>query len=467
MNYLKRKITARFVVFLTVIMIVFWSVPCNFAFGEVQKGSELQDTPESEQSETIEETAEAAVETTDEVATEEATEETATEETEEVTIETTIEVVTKETATDITDTEAILLPDATPPLITIIGGSPVMVEPGSEYIDAGATAVDDVDGDLTGSIEVLSTVDTAIPGSYEVTYNVSDAAGNAAAEVTRIVNVVGEPAVTTDKDDYSPGEIVVVTGSGWLPGETVKLDFAIIPLQMTLTYYAIADGEGNIYNNEYIIFEHHLRQTIILTATGQTSGLSAVTIFTDSPKIGSVTLSAQSPNPVYPSNFARYTITITRGSGAGAFTANLSMLTALPSGCRAYLFPSSVSFAAGDNTKTSTLYITTTSGSTPIGISSFTVKAEVSGTPADYATGNGTLAVGGVGSITAGTQSPNPVYASGGATYAVTINRGGGTGAFSVDLSITTSLPSGCTYSLVLLQFHFQREKILKLRLLL
>ncbi len=531
MNYLKRKITARFVVFLTVIMIVFWSVPCNFAFGETQEGSELPETPGSEQSETNEETAEAAVETTDEVATEEATEETASEETEEVTIETTTEVVTEETATDTTDAEATLLPDTTPPVITLIGGSPVMVELGSTYTDAGATAADDVDGDLTGFIEVLNTVDTAVPGSYKVTYNVSDAAGNAAAEVTRIVNVVGDlippvitliggspvmvelgstytdagataaddvdgdltgfievlntvdtavpgsykvtynvsdaagnaaaevtrivnvagkPAVATDKDDYSPGEIVVVTGSGWLPGEIVKLDFAILPLQLTLTYYATADGEGNIFNNEYIIFEHHLGQTIILTATGQTTGLSAVTIFTDSPKIGSVTVGNQSPNTVYPPANARYTITIRRGSGSGssgAFTANLSMLTVLPSGCTASFNPAVVSFTAGNTSRTSTLTITTTSGSTPIGSTSFTVKAEVSGTPADFATGSGTLRVGGVGSVTAGSQSPNPVYASNSTTYTVTVNRGGGTGPFSADLSITTSLPSGCTYS--------------------
>ncbi|HEY4695861.1 MAG TPA: DUF5011 domain-containing protein, partial [Candidatus Hydromicrobium sp.] len=375
MNYLKSKITARFVVFLTVVMVVFWSVPCNAAFGETQEGLELQDSPGSEQSEAIDET-------------------------EETTTKTTTETVTDKMAIDAIDTEAVPLPDTTPPVITIIGENPVMVELGSEYADTGATAADDVDGDISGSIEVLSTVDTAVPGSYKVTYNVSDAAGNAAAEVTRIVNVVGKPTVTTDKDDYSPGEIVVVTGSGWLPGETVKLDFVIIPLQLTLSYYAIADGEGNIYNNEYIIFEHHLRQTIILTATGQTTGLSAVTIFTDSPQIGSVTVSAQSPITVYPPTSALYTITITRGAGTGAFTANLSMLTALPSGCTASFSPSAVSFLATDNTKTSTLTITTTSGSTPIGAASFTVKAEVSGTPADFATGSGTLTVGGVGSIT-------------------------------------------------------------------
>ena len=36
-----------------------------------------------------------------------------------------------------------------------------------------ATAFDDVDGDLTGSIVPVSTVNTSVLGAYTVTYNVS------------------------------------------------------------------------------------------------------------------------------------------------------------------------------------------------------------------------------------------------------------------------------------------------------
>ncbi len=31
------------------------------------------------------------------------------------------------------------------------------------------------------------------------------------------------PTITSDKDDYHPGELVTLTGSGWQPGETVQL----------------------------------------------------------------------------------------------------------------------------------------------------------------------------------------------------------------------------------------------------
>ena len=80
--------------------------------------------------------------------------------------------------------------DTTAPVITLTGSAAVTVEVGGTYTEAGASASDNVDGDLTGSIVVGSTVDTTTVGSYTVTYNVSDAAGNAAVEVVRTVTVV-------------------------------------------------------------------------------------------------------------------------------------------------------------------------------------------------------------------------------------------------------------------------------------
>ena len=60
---------------------------------------------------------------------------------------------------------------------------------GSVYTDQGATAEDNIDGDISGSIVVTNDVNTARPGTYTVTYNVSDFAGNPAAPITRTVNV--------------------------------------------------------------------------------------------------------------------------------------------------------------------------------------------------------------------------------------------------------------------------------------
>src|SRR5688500_15852079 len=39
----------------------------------------------------------------------------------------------------------------------------------------------------------------------------------------------GQATVTTDKDDYHPGDTVKITGTGWLPGEVVRLHFDETP----------------------------------------------------------------------------------------------------------------------------------------------------------------------------------------------------------------------------------------------
>ena len=81
--------------------------------------------------------------------------------------------------------------DTVAPVITLLGDSPLDVNQGATYTDPGATASDDTDGDLSAGIVVGGdTVDTDTIGAYNVTYDVSDAAGNAAATVTRIVRVV-------------------------------------------------------------------------------------------------------------------------------------------------------------------------------------------------------------------------------------------------------------------------------------
>ena len=73
--------------------------------------------------------------------------------------------------------------DTTGPVIKSKGDLTVIHEAGSSYKDSGASAVDVVDGDLSGDVKVVSTVDISKEGSYSVTYSVSDAAGNAAAEL--------------------------------------------------------------------------------------------------------------------------------------------------------------------------------------------------------------------------------------------------------------------------------------------
>jgi hypothetical protein len=75
------------------------------------------------------------------------------------------------------------------PSIQLLGAATVTVTVGMPYLDAGATATDDVDGNLTASIVTKNEVDTAVVGDYDVTYDVMDSSGNPAVQVVRDVRV--------------------------------------------------------------------------------------------------------------------------------------------------------------------------------------------------------------------------------------------------------------------------------------
>ncbi len=83
--------------------------------------------------------------------------------------------------------------DTTPPVITLIDKSEITINKGDAYADAGATASDDTDGDITLKIAIINPVDKNTIGDYTITYNVSDTAGNHAVQVTRLVHVVAPP----------------------------------------------------------------------------------------------------------------------------------------------------------------------------------------------------------------------------------------------------------------------------------
>lgn len=70
----------------------------------------------------------------------------------------------------------------------ILNGSSMEIALNSTYVEPGAKAIDSVDGNLTSSIAISGTVNTAVAGTYTRTYQVTDTAGNSKTE-TRTVTV--------------------------------------------------------------------------------------------------------------------------------------------------------------------------------------------------------------------------------------------------------------------------------------
>ncbi len=74
--------------------------------------------------------------------------------------------------------------DCIPPVITLDGENPQIIELGVGYTELGAST----DDGSTVVIDATAFVD--VVGNYTITYNATNAIGNSAVEVTRIVNVV-------------------------------------------------------------------------------------------------------------------------------------------------------------------------------------------------------------------------------------------------------------------------------------
>ncbi|MDX2343999.1 MAG: Ig-like domain-containing protein, partial [Acidimicrobiia bacterium] len=113
--------------------------------------------------------------------------------------------------------------DTTAPVITLGGSNPLTIEAGSSYLEAGATATDNLDASVTlvVSIDASAVVASAV-GSYPVTYNVTDSNGNAALQIIRTVNVVDTTAPIITLVGSNPQ--VIPVGSPYVESGATAVD---------------------------------------------------------------------------------------------------------------------------------------------------------------------------------------------------------------------------------------------------
>jgi lysophospholipase L1-like esterase len=110
------------------------------------------------------------------------------------------------------------------PEISLIGDSVVTITVGDVYSDAGATASDAQDGDLTSQIVVENSVDSSVAATYMVSYAVTDSAGNE-TRTDRTVIVQAAPSKVGQQSGSGGGvagilELLVllaIAATGFLP----------------------------------------------------------------------------------------------------------------------------------------------------------------------------------------------------------------------------------------------------------
>ena len=156
-------------------------------------------------------------------------------------------------------TRKITVEDKTAPKITLIGESLVNAEVGEEFLDQGAKAIDNVDGDISSNVQISGAVDSSVIGIYELNYTVSDAAGNQSITLQRIVMVgdTGFPTITLNEGSYlevqagsqfvDPGATAFDKVDGDLSSE-IKVSGDVVDTDKLGIYslaYDVADSNGN------------------------------------------------------------------------------------------------------------------------------------------------------------------------------------------------------------------------------
>jgi hypothetical protein len=145
--------------------------------------------------------------------------------------------------------------DAIPPIITLNGDAEISIYTDDEYIDPGATAGDNYDGDITDRIVINNELDNTYPGEYRIVYSVEDSSGNS-ADITRKIIVEKKPEPEPEPEPeiaYVPvqsddTEVVVPTTSS----DPIADYISEHGYDASVGYYNLATGRQYLYQADRI-----------------------------------------------------------------------------------------------------------------------------------------------------------------------------------------------------------------------
>jgi len=224
--------------------------------------------------------------------------------------------------------------DTTPPVITILGDSVVNISQGTLYDDAGASAYDDVDGDVNLSVYNGVHIDTV--GTYSVTYTAIDASGNMAT-ATRTVNVIAfydvvKPLITIAGEEV----LTILKDSNYTDAGASAYDSVDGTLSVTVNntvdtstagsysvVYTAVDAAGNVATatrTVHVIDTYDVEPPVITILGKSIVNVTLGTLYLDlgamaQDAYGEATITVD--NPVDTSTAGIYTITYTAMDTAG------------------------------------------------------------------------------------------------------------------------------------------------------
>ena len=137
--------------------------------------------------------------------------------------------------------------DIESPTITLIDDNRLYLSVGSKYVEKGAYAVDNYDGDLTDSILVSGSVDTRKVGTYLINYKSIDSSNNESV-ISREVIVYDDSKAEIIKDTNAIDDIEDYISSK--------------KLSVSIVYYDVLNGYMYIYNPNKVYYGCSLIKTL-------------------------------------------------------------------------------------------------------------------------------------------------------------------------------------------------------------
>jgi len=290
--------------------------------------------------------------------------------------------------------------------------------PNAADLSSAFTAFDETS--VPGSSILLLNGQTATELPGDKTILVAGGA-NAQSQLSQSTALFNPARIWTDKDDYQPGDNVILSGSGWKPNENVYL-YAVDDETEAWTYGSTetADANGAFVVDPYFIVQLvQLGAHFSVSAVGAQSALQADVKFTDS-KPATLTVGPPNSVSVLPGGTANYTISVTFNGNGNSCTAPLSITGGLPAGVGGTDITFTPSSVTNTGPTTASLAIATHAGTAP-GTYTFTVLANGGAcTQSGTATGTGVLVVAGSATHFSVTGFPSPVAAGTPGTFTVT-----------------------------------------------
>lgn len=128
--------------------------------------------------------------------------------------------------------------DPIAPEITLLGVDAITISQGIDFVDPGCTATDNCEGDITDRIQLTTDFNKDVPGTYTLTYTVSDSYGNTDS-VTRKVTVKALTKANVTKPEYNEKKVIYLTFDDGPGAYTSKLLDVLDKYDVKATFFVI------------------------------------------------------------------------------------------------------------------------------------------------------------------------------------------------------------------------------------